>query len=82
MPEREKAVKNYPEYPDDSDGFIKDVADSVGEDDYRRAKDVHDAVNVLEQYMISSPELVVAFLANAHTRRFLMPKHRKRIYDD
>jgi hypothetical protein len=52
-------VKNYPEYPDNADAAIKDLAECCGEKDFRRAAAIVRLVKDLRDYAIQSRRLVI-----------------------
>jgi hypothetical protein len=63
-------VKNYPEYPDNDDAAIKDLAEECGITDFNRAAEIVRLVRELGLYAIQSRPFVVRAL------RFYFPEHR------
>jgi hypothetical protein len=53
-------MKNYPEYPDNCDVYIKDLAEQYGITDYNVAKAVMDAADELSQFSICYGPFVAA----------------------
>jgi len=69
-------VKNYPEFPDDDDVTIKDLAEECGVEDFRRAEKIVSLIRELGMFAIQSRRFVVDALD------FYFPEHRVRRFKD
>ena len=65
-------MKNYPEYPDNGEVAIKDLAEDCGLNDFRRAAAIVELVRELRGYAIQDRRFVVAALDE------YFPEHRVR----
>lgn len=65
-------MKNYPEYPDTEDVFIKMLAEDCGVEDFCRAAEIVSLIRELRMYAIQDRRLVVDALDH------YFPEHRVR----